>query len=175
MSANRKAELTLDEINRQEMLSRLRIAMKSAGLTQEELAERIGLSLSGVKKWLSGVSDPRWQSVVKAAEACNVKLQWLATGEGVMTETNDHHSMNEESLLSAIVAVETDLHERREVLEPKDKSKLIYLLYRTKLAEREKQTHGKLPYPPLPRTSAGERGRDQRYAPDTQQSKRRKR
>lgn len=50
--------------------------------TQESLAESIGASVSGVKKWLSGSADPGWSYVVAAAAACEVSLDWLATGEG---------------------------------------------------------------------------------------------
>lgn len=62
---------------------RLKAAMAGRH-TQESLAEAVGASLSGVKKWLSGVADPGWSSVVAVAAACEVSLDWLATGQGPM-------------------------------------------------------------------------------------------
>ena len=77
---------TVSEENRKLFAERLKLAMKGR-YTQETLAEAIGASLSGVKKWLSGASDPGWSSVVAAASACNVSLDWLATGTGEMRPT----------------------------------------------------------------------------------------
>jgi transcriptional regulator with XRE-family HTH domain len=69
--------------NRKAFGDRLRLAMKGR-LTQEELAKATGASLSGVKKWLSGASDPGWSGIVAAAQVCGISLDWLATGKGQM-------------------------------------------------------------------------------------------
>lgn len=77
------ADLTKEERFRKELSGRLKLAMKGK-FTQETLADEIGVSLSGVKKWLSGASDPKWSSIVSVSEACGVSVEWLATGKGPM-------------------------------------------------------------------------------------------
>lgn len=52
-------------------------------MTVENLAEKIGLSVSGVKKWLYDQADPSFSAISRAAEALDVSLDWLATGQGV--------------------------------------------------------------------------------------------
>lgn len=64
--------------------ARFREALKGSGLTLEDLAEQIDLSVSGVKKWLYGQSDPSLSAVARAATALNVSLDWLAYGRGEM-------------------------------------------------------------------------------------------
>jgi transcriptional regulator with XRE-family HTH domain len=63
---------------------RLRTAMKAAGVTGEMLSEQIDLSLSGIRKWTSGQTDPGFSHMAKAAEVLDLSLDWLATGEGPM-------------------------------------------------------------------------------------------
>lgn len=69
--------------NRKALGERMKLAMRGCH-TQESLAVAIPMSLSGLKKWLSGESDPAWSNIVAAAAACGVSLDWLATGEGEM-------------------------------------------------------------------------------------------
>lgn len=49
-----------------------------------ELAKRADLSHQVVRKYVRGVSDPSRQRLVALARAGNVRLEWLATGEGAM-------------------------------------------------------------------------------------------
>jgi phage repressor protein C with HTH and peptisase S24 domain len=49
-----------------------------------ELAKRADLSHQVVRKYVRGVSDPSRQRLVALARAGEVRLEWLATGEGEM-------------------------------------------------------------------------------------------
>ena len=49
-----------------------------------ELAKRADLSHQVVRKYVRGVSDPSRQRLVALARAGEVRLEWLATGEGAM-------------------------------------------------------------------------------------------
>lgn len=49
-----------------------------------ELAKRADLSHQVVRKYVRGVSDPSRQRLIALARAGNVRLEWLATGEGEM-------------------------------------------------------------------------------------------
>lgn len=48
--------------------------------TLSEIAADIGVSLSGLKKWLSGAAEPGRTHLVEAARALGVTVGWLATG-----------------------------------------------------------------------------------------------
>lgn len=66
---------------REELGRRIREAREAAGLTQEELAEKIGLKGGAVSKYERGASDPETADLVQIARACRVPLQRLLTGE----------------------------------------------------------------------------------------------
>lgn len=58
--------------------SRLKQARKTAGLTQAELAERVGLkSYNPVTQYERGISDPSLPTLFRLATALNVKTDWL--------------------------------------------------------------------------------------------------
>jgi len=52
------------------------------GNRANQLAADLGVSASGIKKWLSGAADPGFRHLLKISEVCNVSLDWLAFGEG---------------------------------------------------------------------------------------------
>lgn len=52
----------------------IRQARVSAGLTQRELAERLGTHQPVIARWESGSTRPDFDSVVRAVEACGFDL-----------------------------------------------------------------------------------------------------
>ena len=48
-----------------------------------EFANKVGVSVSGLKKWLSGTSEPGLSKLVAIAKVAGVSLEWLAAGDGV--------------------------------------------------------------------------------------------
>lgn len=52
----------------------MRQARVSAGLTQRELAERLGTHQPVIARWESGATRPDFDSVVRAVEACGYDL-----------------------------------------------------------------------------------------------------
>ncbi|OSQ41646.1 XRE family transcriptional regulator [Thalassospira sp. MCCC 1A01428] len=94
------SNLTKEEMFRKDLAERLKLALAQSGFTQEVLAEKIGVSLSGVKKWLTGTSDPKWSSIVSISEVCGVSVEWLATGSGAMMASRQPETGNA-SLLAA--------------------------------------------------------------------------
>lgn len=72
-----------------DLKDRLTIAMKSAGISQAELARMCGVKPPSVSGWLSGKAKfLRGENLLAAANALNVSQQWLATGEGAMKPLN---------------------------------------------------------------------------------------
>lgn len=55
----------------------IRSARKKAGLTQEELAEKIGVKRGAIARWESGVRMPRFGYVMKIASATGNRIEIL--------------------------------------------------------------------------------------------------
>lgn len=54
---------------------------RKAGLSQEELAQRLGVSRQAVSKWETGEADPELGKLRLLAEAFGVSADWLLSGE----------------------------------------------------------------------------------------------
>lgn len=80
--------------------SRIRMARRRAGLSQSELADRIGVQRSAVSHWEgAGGRNPSIANMRRIAEIAGVHFEWLATGRGNM-------SVSSEVLLDSIEAAD---------------------------------------------------------------------
>lgn len=61
---------------------RLAGAREAAGLTQEELAQRLGVRLTTLQAWEDDMAEPRGNRLSTLAGLLNVSLTWLLTAEG---------------------------------------------------------------------------------------------
>lgn len=61
---------------------RLAGAREAAGLTQEELAQRLGVRLTTLQNWEEDLAEPRGNRLQMLAGMLNVSLAWLLTAEG---------------------------------------------------------------------------------------------
>jgi phage repressor protein C with HTH and peptisase S24 domain len=81
---------------------RIRWAMNEAGITQVELARRVGIAPPSVHGWLTGKAKfLRGENLLLAARALNVNEDWLATGKG---EPNAPYTVNAIDLMAALGA-----------------------------------------------------------------------
>jgi transcriptional regulator with XRE-family HTH domain len=55
---------------------------ESIGLTQEQLARRLGVKLQTVRNWESDRSEPRANKLQMLAGLLNVSMIWLMSGQG---------------------------------------------------------------------------------------------
>ena len=60
---------------------RIVFCRKKAMLSQEELANRLGVSRQAVSKWETGESIPDMNNLASLAEIFGVSLDWLIKGE----------------------------------------------------------------------------------------------
>jgi transcriptional regulator with XRE-family HTH domain len=61
--------------------ARLKETAQAAGLTAEEMAERLGTSPAAVWAWWSGRNEPALEMLVNYSRTVNRTLTYLATGE----------------------------------------------------------------------------------------------
>ena len=60
---------------------RIALARKQAGLSQEQLGERLGVSRQAVSKWESNQTNPDVAYVAELCRICKVSCDWLLLGE----------------------------------------------------------------------------------------------
>lgn len=68
---------------------RLAGAREALGITQEEMARRLGVKLKTVVSWENDWSEPRANKLQMVAGLLNVSIGWLLTGEGDGPEDPD--------------------------------------------------------------------------------------
>ncbi|MEM9990064.1 MAG: helix-turn-helix transcriptional regulator, partial [Pseudomonadota bacterium] len=69
---------------------RIRAARKELTLSQEELADRLGVTQPTVANWESDAHNPRQLMLAKLSEALDVSLGWLAGGETIANLREKH-------------------------------------------------------------------------------------
>lgn len=57
-------------------------ARENAGMSQEELAHRLGVKLSTLRSWEDDLNEPRANKLQMLSGVLGVSLGWLLTGEG---------------------------------------------------------------------------------------------
>lgn len=72
---------------------RIRAARKNAGMTQAELAQKLGISYVGISQWENGIRQPKYETLKKIADAIDVKWYDLVPPEEstrmIVAQTND--------------------------------------------------------------------------------------
>lgn len=61
---------------------RLAGARETAGLSQEDLAQHLGVRLTTLQAWEEDLAEPRGNRLQMLAGMLNVSLRWLLTAEG---------------------------------------------------------------------------------------------
>lgn len=61
---------------------RVSAARETLGLSQEDLARKLGVKLKTVSGWENDLNEPRANKVQMLAGVLNVSIMWLLTGEG---------------------------------------------------------------------------------------------
>lgn len=69
---------------------RIKQARKARGLSQADIARRVGVSQPAIANWESGVHDPRRLMLAKLAEVLEAPLDWLAAGDRSVVESDKH-------------------------------------------------------------------------------------
>ena len=79
------SEITLDDWYHPENATfgdRLAGAREAAGLSQEELAQALGVKVKTLRNWENDLSEPRANRLSMMAGLLNVSFRWLLVGEG---------------------------------------------------------------------------------------------
>lgn len=66
-----------DEERRQQFGARVRIMRKALGLTQTELAEKLGVTNQAIATYEKGKREPNFRNLLGLSRALNVTIDWL--------------------------------------------------------------------------------------------------
>lgn len=119
--------------------------LKSLQLTEETqtaFANRLQVSLSGLKKWLSGTSLPGLDNLVSIHRATGVSIDWLATGQGEMLLERRRltlfptGSIDERLLITVMTDIDAALRGFPAQLGPVAMAKVIAAVYDEAVRER---------------------------------------
>lgn len=61
---------------------RVAAGREAQGLSQEELAKKLGVKLKTIRGWEDDVDEPRANKLSMLSGLLNVSMRWLLTGEG---------------------------------------------------------------------------------------------
>lgn len=91
---------------------RLAAAREGAGLSQKDVASRLGVKTSVIKAWEQDIKEPRANRLQMLSGLLGVSLTWLLTGEGdapSLPEDNSYVPADISDLLSDIRALQTQI------------------------------------------------------------------
>jgi HTH-type transcriptional regulator, cell division transcriptional repressor len=90
---------------------RITAAREAVGLSQEDLARRLGVKLKTIRAWEEDLAEPRANKLQMLAGLLNVSIRWLLTGEGegVAAPDEGHVPAEISALLVELRDVKTQL------------------------------------------------------------------
>lgn len=76
---------------------------EALGLTQNELAHRLGVKLKTIRAWEEDLSEPRANKLQILAGILNVSIRWLLTGEGEELSAPDQDPVLQDGVAELLV------------------------------------------------------------------------
>ena len=77
-----------------------------AGLTQRELAERLGTTQPAVSRWERGREEPRWSSLTAIARACGLTGSVVVDDDVDRAQIREHLAMTPADRLRSVANVD---------------------------------------------------------------------
>lgn len=96
---------------------RVAAAREAAGLSQKEMAKRLGIRAATLRNWEEDLSEPRANRLSMMAGILNVSIMWLINGEGEgMSAPQQEMELNDDfrGILTELRELRADLKARSE-------------------------------------------------------------
>lgn len=90
---------------------RLAGAREAAGMTQKEMAQRLGVKLKTLQGWEDDVTEPRANKLSTVSGLLNVSLRWLlmAEGDGPEAPADAEENADVTAMMTEIRALRTQI------------------------------------------------------------------
>ncbi len=82
---------------------------RKKGLSQEQLAEKIGVSRQAISKWESGTSTPELEKLLALSECFGITLDKLVKDEAENQEISEASPKSEENIVSKAVEMKVGI------------------------------------------------------------------
>lgn len=89
-----------------ELASRIQELRKKAGLSQEALAEMLGISRQALGKWESGASMPTLENLAQLAKIFHLSIDELITGQSTRNEEEHNPALSAQSIDTLLQRIE---------------------------------------------------------------------
>jgi phage repressor protein C with HTH and peptisase S24 domain len=89
-----------ESVNRKLFISRLKTVIDLFG-GNSGLARKIGSAESSIRRWASGIVEPKYDSLLSIAQAADISVEWLMTGKGEMRASGFVPTTNAEHLATS--------------------------------------------------------------------------
>jgi transcriptional regulator with XRE-family HTH domain len=96
---------------------RVAAAREALGLTQAQLARRLGVKAQTIDAWEADRSEPRANRLQMLAGLLNVSIMWLMTGEGAGLEVQDDQIPPGDALRETLVEIRAIRMAQRQLTE----------------------------------------------------------
>ena len=77
-------------------------AREALGLSQQDLAGKLGVKLATLRDWEEDLNDPRANKLQMLSGFLNVSIAWLLTGEGEGVSPDDEGDATREEMLAIL-------------------------------------------------------------------------
>lgn len=96
------------EVRKMSIAERLQELRRKSGYSQEQVAEKLGISRQAISKWESGQGNPEIDNVVKLTEIYNVSADYILLGRenNIIVSEPEKKTMSKEARIAlAIISV----------------------------------------------------------------------
>ena len=96
------------EVRKMSIAERLQELRRKSGYSQEQVAEKLGISRQAISKWESGQGNPEIDNVVKLTEIYNVSADYILLGREnntIVSEPEKKTMSKEARIALAIISV----------------------------------------------------------------------
>ncbi len=95
---------------------RVAASREGAGMTQAQLARRLGVKKNTLMGWEQDLSEPRANKLSMMAGLLNVSIMWLLTGEGdgLTAPAEDSHTANFTGVLAELHEIRSSMRANTE-------------------------------------------------------------
>ena len=125
---------------------KLAMALLESGLTQAEVAKKLGVFPTAISRWKTGVTEPTPSNLNALAKVLNVDVHWLITDNGILTKSDQR----KDSGRNTIVEEETIMWKDKFIEQIELNQKLLL-----EVGELKDQLLAKRPVPSTKKKKAG--------------------
>lgn len=120
-TSNEQNNFFLMENKTSNLGDRVKLARKRSKLTQDELAEKLGVTTRTINHYENNQRNPKRNMLIAIAKVCDINIAWLKDGRGIPTKNIKEIGSEMKEMKEAVrtvpvyIKLPEDLHQRMKV------------------------------------------------------------